>query len=208
MTDNIDLTTLRQFNCYNVCIEMLKDRGIDTQKYDIIDIKTFLDNKDEYLSMSIMNNGKYIMVLFNKSCKKPTNEELSVIIGKNSNIGEILYFYIPSNFEYEKKQLIEQKLISDTIKITPYNMGVWCVNPTKHVLQPKYILHKKNSIGKYQEIIKQYEKSSLPKFCIDDPIVKYYAAMPDDIFEIRRIGQETLSYRIVSNKQINLFKNK
>ena len=117
----------------------------------------------------------------------------------------ILYFYYPSKFDFHKKTSIESKTYSN---MTLFNMYKWCINPIKHEEQPNFRLIRCNTV-EYKDLFSRnkYDKSLLPKICSDDPVTIYYDAKVEDLFEIKRIG-EPLTYRIVSLKQINLYKNK
>ena len=113
-----------------------------------------------------------------------------------------MYFYTPENFDFHKKPTIEQK---NNPEFTPYNMGMWCINPILHHMQPTFKLYKQNT-EEYKNIISKLDnKSMLAKMCYDDRIAKYYNAKPNDLFKIIRQDQ-TLSYRLVSPKAINLIK--
>lgn len=58
-------------------------------------------------------------------------------------------------------------------------------NPTKHKFVPKHkLLNMEESINFIK--INNIKREKLPKICFDDPIAKYYGAIPGQIFEITR----------------------
>lgn len=78
-----------------------------------------------------------------------------------------------------------------------------------HVYQPKYRLITDRK--EIEEIYQRYNcnPNMIPSICIDDPIVRYFAARPAEkgklanVFEITRDGRN-ISYRKVINKKMNL----
>ncbi len=210
MSDDYELVkieTLRHIKCCEVCIKMFEDRGytVKTDKEPV---------KHNWIIGT--NNGHVYLAVFNrdgtgnlKKELKDFNTYVSAILRENDlDVKEsqltILYFYKLENHDFHKKPSVENKSIPDNI--IPYCMSLWCVNPTLHELQPKFTLIKKGS-EEYNKFFESgYDKSCIPKFCIDDPIVRYYDAKHDDLFKIQRVGQETLTYRIVSSRPMNLIK--
>jgi len=218
MSDDLKKELLNN-KCFNVCLQMFLDRGY-------ILFKDYVQKPEEFNFKSSRDDiyatdGKILYRAIFCGLENLSTEEYNILVDETSRLKNyhsggnkdfenitsfhILYFYYPSKFDFHKKTSIESKTYSN---MTLFNMYKWCINPIKHEEQPNFRLIRSNT-PEYKDLFSRnkYDKSLLPKICSDDPVTIYYDAKVEDLFEIKRIG-EPLTYRIVSLKQINLYKNK
>lgn len=122
-----------------------------------------------------------------------TNERIRLII-----------IYNPQHGEPTTKKKEVPKPFLEVFKITDLSKEL-----LDHVYQPKYKLITERK--EIEEIYQRYncKPNMIPSICIDDPIVRYFAARPAEkgklanVFEITRDGRN-ISYRKVINKKMNI----
>ena len=141
----------------------------------------------------------------------------------NTTLSKVAQYYHMSPSEYQEhlqagshhvviiapavsKQYNDNYLSNETIELFIYDF--FKINPTKHVYQPKFQLIKDPE--HIRQIYRQLNATpdTLGAICLDDPIVRWYGALPASknrlphIFKIIRNGQQ-VAYRQVSNTRMN-----
>ena len=198
--------------CKDVCLRMIVDRGYNNpiiiQHNNYIIIHGSINEKKKYLYfLSLIhdkeNDYKFIndafgSNIFDSKVLKFTTDNTTIL-----NNFKII-FVLNDGLEFPKRHDLELKRDKTH---TYFSMNRLIVNPIKHYLQPKYVLHRENSV-KYKEIMEIYRAKPInfTKFCYDDPVVKYYDGQVNDIFEIVYKSGD-VQYRIVQNKNINLYQD-
>lgn len=207
---NTDASTL--FKVKKIQIQMLKDRGYDvTDEMEVLTmgieqfIKRYMEKKktvkpekklevsfksvlqQEYINPNItVDNNNKIFIFYpetpvekKKIGKETANQIISVM---NSN--KYIHVIIISEMDFTpdaKKSFLDLKLYH--IEHFLYNQLSY--NPTNHFLVPKHRLMSDEE-SKAFTIKNNIDRHTLPKISHQDPISKYYGAIPGQIFEITR----------------------
>ncbi len=209
-------------------LEMMRDRGYDisneeevlnytldefNEKYNFSGMPTFNTLSMDYYNLST-NNRAYVHYFdtlntkndMDKNIKDTQIKELNaIIINKlSTNMDTIVLI---SEIPINKKEMEKlQDMPSFNFQLFLHEDLI--NNKTKHNMVPKHILLNLNESIDYLKSSK-LRRRNLPKLCMDDPIVKYYGAIPGQIFKIIRgapdiptMIYESIEYKEVSYKSI------
>lgn len=170
--------------CIVTINEMLKDRGFNAQ-FNIEHDKEFY----------IIDNKLCIYVVETPKIGINVVKNLQSFVESN-NLSHSILFYKDSITAFAKQQLDELK---QNFKIETFNINEMIFNITKHVLVPP---HKLLSVKEKKDLCKQFKinERRLPHIKADDPVCRYYGAVPGNVFKITRTSDSThhsLYYRLV-----------
>jgi DNA-directed RNA polymerase subunit H (RpoH/RPB5) len=191
-------------------------REMQTEPNKQITFKDALSRVYEYLgdgrNVGDSFNNKRILVQYidtpvdgdsKKSIKTTQIRDLLLENVKKSNVECIM---IITETQLTNGALKGLDLPSYTIETFTYNQLSY--NPNDHVYVPKHTLLTESETKKLFES-RKLKASTLPKIASDDPITRYFGAIPGQVFKIERINYEaetlirkSIFYRIVSNDKI------
>ena len=183
-------------NCWNTCLELVKDRGFpineDYTKLSENDLNYMINNNNIDIISKSDNRGVYIRFLITQRVKpsliKEVLDEIIAEIGDTELEIIIVLKVKPNNSilklvkEYQNVQIMWLKQLQ--------------FNPTKHSIVPK---HTKLTCDEADNIIKQYDLSSrfqLPLLLKDDIISRYYNFKTGDVIMITNtISTQNSNYK-------------
>jgi DNA-directed RNA polymerase I, II, and III subunit RPABC1 len=193
------------YQAYLNILEILKERGYNTEDNKILTLEIFLkkyNDLDSFFNIYNHNSNKDTKIYFsifkeNKITKKELLNKIEII---TDEIDCNNFLFLTSNSQILKHiDEIKQKF---NIDIQIFEIKDLQMNILKHELQPKFILLN----DKERELfLEKYNEKDIPKIKLNDPITKYYNAKPSQIFKIVRknmVGRNKTSsqgiyYRIV-----------
>lgn len=193
-------------------LEMLQDRGYNTEEYSIeIDEEEMLNRyRNETLDLLIPYKDdshrmyvKFYTIRQYSEQKSFGKKELQTTIDeiREQYPDREIHFIILLHQEPTtpaKKALKADMERYKYVEVYPINRFVF--NITKHCLVPH---HRKMSNEEIRDLLEKYHcsKSQLPKMLSSDPISQYYRFQPGDVIEITRFGISTsgrsLYYRLI-----------
>ena len=179
------------YRCYLTICEMLTDRGynvpekrmsqrefftlVQTPNYFLTYTKTLEENKSWTMQIFfVIDNGARMGKKEIQAYKK--------VMEKNKVQAAILVLMNVKITSYAVAEIEESK---PAYWIEYFPTAKLQINITKHSYQPKFrLLTQKEK----QEMLRKFSAKvhQLPKMAVSDPIAKYFAAIPGDIFEIER----------------------
>lgn len=164
---------------FEICIEMLEQRG-----YDVV-----LKDKEDLSIQAIKPDGDKMMVIFNSLPKfdsKSMKEVISIMSECGVNHSLVIY---EDDITAATKNSLSQ---TNEMRVELFSEEDLQYNITKHRLQPKF---ERLSNEKGEEIKKEYG-SKFGTLRIDKPISQFYDYEKGDVIKITRSGGY-VTYRIV-----------
>lgn len=179
----------------NTIIEMLNDRGYEY--YNDLDFNDFslLVESD---NININVNDEVYVHFYNEHKKFGKKEFQNIVSKLQSDYGNDLNILIILK-EPENSLLKNEMMKPEYKNVEIFLQKRLTFNITKHSLVPKHVLLSEEEI---KDIESKYNtaRNMFPKMFASDPIAKYYAAKPGNMFKILRKSHSvgtTPGYRIV-----------
>jgi len=173
---------------------MLKDRGYSIPKHLLLDYDTFKTNISDNLRFTCKDIGIQITTTF--KIKSSTIRSIVLKMKKEFDCSQVII-------------VLKQKPSSLLIKLTKeyplYTLQLFGINElqfniSKHILVPKHILINNDNVDTILKTYNIHNVKKLPLLLRTDPIVRYFAYLPNSVIRIERpsvTGGDYVSYRCV-----------
>ena len=206
---NINIELKQIYVAYNNALEMLSNRGYETDKLINPSIELFNERLENEILDKITGNNKPCFLIILKNQKITKKDFLSKFDTINKDNEKDDFLLVVLTFDKHLNSFIKLIKTKYSKDIQIFLMKELQMNILKHELQPDFTIlsddEKLELINKYDITIDQLPQIKLSSSFID-PVVKYYNAQVGDIFKIIRknmVGRNRTSgqgifYRIVT----------
>ncbi|KAK2440065.1 DNA-directed RNA polymerases II and IV subunit 5A [Trifolium repens] len=188
------IESIRYFECRRTLMEMLRDRGYNVSESDLtLTLSDFRSQfgelpKTETLGVCLShrsNPSNKVQVIFTGTgdIRKSTLTEIQNQIVNKERLSRLILIVQSKMTAYARKELENCQYKVEIIKLNDL-----VVNPTKHVLQPKYEVL--TAVEK-QELLKKYkiEEKQLPHMLRTDPMATYFGLERGQVVKISHSGE-------------------
>ncbi|XP_045819861.1 DNA-directed RNA polymerases IV and V subunit 5B [Trifolium pratense] len=199
------IESIRYFESRRTLMEMLRDRGYNVSQSDLTltlsDFRSHFGDfpKLETLGVSVShrsNPSNKVQVVFTGTddIRKGNLTAIHNQIANKERLSRLILIVQSKMTPYARKELENCRYKVEIIKLNDL-----VVNPTKHVLQPKYEVL--TAVEK-QELLKKYkiEEKQLPHMLRTDPMASYYGLERGQVVKISHSGEvfnSLVTYRCV-----------
>lgn len=201
---NIEVTTNREWNIYNVILEFIKFRGLTLKSEPMTDTKKFVSefNFLNYITIQAENdnNQSYSIVFVNNNTNYVTHSAQFISLMNKIKSDKVIIISFVESASNLINALIKKNGWDKRLNLYPYRMFLTVFPLIKRYPRQYIISHEQLTKDYIQDNPKDHTRIS-----VSDTIAVWLDAKIGDVIASERTNQttgESLGYRVVINKNM------